>query len=134
MDKNFIKEWNNVKEISDTLNTHRSNIYRVCKGEQKSACGYIWMHKDDYINKKDNLKIFKPNRGLPKQLVQLTLKGEFINEWESMSQASRNTGVRLSGISDVCNGKRNKAGGYKWMYREDYDKYIANQSKKLINK
>jgi len=31
-------------------------------------------------------------------------------------------------ISNCCNNKCKKAGGFKWMYKEDYDEYIKQQN------
>ena len=33
-----------------------------------------------------------------------------------MKQASENTGIAGTCISNVCNGKQKTAGGYKWKY------------------
>lgn len=49
-----------------------------------------------------------------KRCYQYTLDGEFINEYPSVSEAKRITGI--SNIESVCTGKRNKAGGFYWSY------------------
>ena len=36
--------------------------------------------------------------------------------YESIKQASENTGIAGTCISNVCNGKQKTAGGYKWKY------------------
>ena len=51
---------------------------------------------------------------LSKKVIQLDLNYSVLNEFESMGQAERETGVPRSGISSCCNGKRKSAGGYKW--------------------
>ena len=51
-----------------------------------------------------------------KKVVQLDLNDNVLNEFESMKQAERETGVSVRRISDCCcNEKRKSAGGYKWM-------------------
>ena len=63
-------------------------------------------------------------------IVQLTLSGYIINEWNSISEASRVTSVNKSNIQKACNNgfysiSRNKwvnvtqAGGYKWRYKDE---------------
>lgn len=42
----FIKEWPSTKEIQRTLGIHHSNISKCCKGEHKTAGGYIWKFKE----------------------------------------------------------------------------------------
>ena len=51
-----------------------------------------------------------------KKVIQLDLNDNVLNEFESMKQAERETGVSVRRISDCCcNEKRKSAGGYKWM-------------------
>jgi hypothetical protein len=48
---------------------------------------------------------------------QYSLDGEFIKTWNSITDATKNLGLKSSyGIGAVCNNKRNKAGGYKWSF------------------
>ncbi len=50
-----------------------------------------------------------------KKVIQLDLNDNVLNEFESMKQAERETGVSVRRISDCCcNEKRKSAGGYKW--------------------
>ena len=53
-------------------------------------------------------------------VVQLTMDGKFIKEWESISTAVRMLGVRQSGVTACCVGRYGSSGGYKWKYIEDY--------------
>lgn len=48
------------------------------------------------------------------KIYQYDLQNNLINVFESMTEASQKTGVSISSISNVCNGKRRTAGGYKW--------------------
>ena len=51
---------------------------------------------------------------LSQKVIQLDLDDNVLNEFESMKQAERETGVFASHIGASCNGKRKSAGGYKW--------------------
>ena len=51
-----------------------------------------------------------------KAVTQMTLDGEIIAEYISVKDASRKTNIPSSTISLVCNGKQNKAGGFKWKF------------------
>ena len=66
--------------------------------------------------------------GQMRAVVQLSLNGEKINEYESVSDASRETGVILQNIHQAANGgfstqgkwKRvHTAGGYKWRWAKE---------------
>ena len=52
-----------------------------------------------------------------KIVIQFTLSGDFIKEWESVKSASE--ALNIKHISGVCRGERKSAGGYKWAYKEN---------------
>lgn len=53
-----------------------------------------------------------------KPVSQYTRDGEYVASYKSISEASRKTGVDISGISRVARGKRycHTAGGYVWKW------------------
>ena len=53
---------------------------------------------------------------LSKKILQFTKSSEFIKEWPSLSEASRQLKISLSHICSCCNGIRKYAGGYVWEY------------------
>lgn len=56
-------------------------------------------------------------------VVQLSLNGEFIKLWESYFDAKDFYKIaRANRIIDVCKGKTYSCVGYKWMFKEDYEK------------
>lgn len=42
----FIREWSSIKEITEQLGYSKGNICDCCKGNRKTAYGYIWKHKE----------------------------------------------------------------------------------------
>lgn len=71
---------------------------------------------------KDNLsKIAKANcwGGKKKKIIQLTKSGEFVREWDSITDAA-NFGFSISAIVEVCKNKpsRKTHKGYVWKYKE----------------
>ena len=54
-----------------------------------------------------------------KKILQFTKSGEFIREWPSAIEASRQLGIAQPHICYCCNRKRKSAGGYIWKYAED---------------
>lgn len=50
-----------------------------------------------------------------KAVKQYSLDGIFIKQFSSITEAAKNLGS-MTGISLCCNGKRNKAHGFKWSY------------------
>jgi len=60
-----------------------------------------------------------------KPVIQLNKDGTFVAEFESASDASRKTGINnVSNICKCCKGRKGykSAGGYKWVYKSEYDK------------
>lgn len=69
-------------------------------------------------------------------VVQMDLQGNFIAEYESMSQAEAKTGIHKIYISNCCDPLRGQktAGGYKWKYaerreKENEENELSEQSK-----
>lgn len=53
-----------------------------------------------------------------KSIIQLSKDGEYINEFETINQASRALNINASHIIEVAKGKRKSAGGYVWRYEK----------------
>lgn len=46
---------------------------------------------------------------------------EIIREWKSACEASKELGIGRKNINECCLGRGNSAGGFKWIYKSDYD-------------
>ncbi len=68
-----------------------------------------------FYGKKHNLDSFKTCK-VTLQIDMVTNK--IINRFKSSTEAERITGIRCY---RVCNGSRKSAGGFKWVYEEDYN-------------
>lgn len=55
---------------------------------------------------------------MPKAIIQHSLDGSPIREWESAAHAEVALKISSSNILKVCKGKRQEAGGYKWTYAD----------------
>ena len=51
-----------------------------------------------------------------KKIQQFTKSGEFIKEWPSMREASKQLKINCGNICSCCNEKLKSAGGYVWEY------------------
>ena len=58
-------------------------------------------------------------KALSKRVLQLSLTGDLIREWESTQECGRN-GFCQGAVSRCCNGKLPHYKGFLWMYAEDY--------------
>ena len=50
-------------------------------------------------------------------VIQYSKSGEFIAEYYSLKEASRQTGCNLGHICSCCRGERKSTGGYLWKYK-----------------
>ena len=58
-------------------------------------------------------------KALSKRVLQLSLTGDLIREWESTRECGRN-GFSQGNVSRCCNGKLPHYKGFLWMYYDDY--------------
>ena len=56
------------------------------------------------------------NEKTKKKVIQYDKNNKLIKVYESISEASRQTGIKIQGISYVCNKKRKTSGGYIWCF------------------
>lgn len=54
-------------------------------------------------------------------VVRLTKEGEFVSEYFGTREAERQTGIAQQNITACCKGRLKSAGGFKWMYKSDYE-------------
>lgn len=122
LDLEFIKEWDSFVLIHETVG-YSEGIKSCLRKVSKSSSGYRWVYAEEYYSGKyltfynsDNLQ----NKNYRK-IVQMDLDYNFIKQWDSISEASRDGFLRTS-ISRCLRGERNKYRGFRWMYLEDYKK------------
>lgn len=118
----FIPNPNNKPEV-DHVDTNRQNncIFNMRFCTRKENCNNPLSLKH-YSGRFGS----EHNRSIP--IIQLTLDGKFIKKWSCAAEVERELGINSSSITACCRGKRNKAGGYRWMYYSDYTKSFKKRS------
>lgn len=53
-----------------------------------------------------------------RSVIKQSKENEYIEEFYSMAEAERQTGIFKANIQKVCAGERNTAGGFKWKYKD----------------
>ena len=107
-----------------------SGIVSCLNNSQEYCYGFKW--KYEYINSYETFKMFNgkgfvsfgnniPDKDMSqkKKIIQFSLSGEFIKEYDSIIEAERAN--LITGIMHVLNGKHFHAGGYIWKYSEQVD-------------
>ena len=109
--EHFIPNPDNLPEINHIDEDKTNN--RVDNLEWKS-------HKDNCNHGTRNERIVKANTNgkRSKKVLQFTLDGDFIREWESISECGRN-GFNQRNIVSCCNGKLKSHKGFIWRYKKE---------------
>lgn len=111
---NKIKQYSSVVEASKITGIWKENIASAARGKVKTAGGYIWRYENSTIPiEKEHSYIIK------KRTIQYTLDLVEVNRFDSVVEASRETGVNKNSISLCANKKLKTAGGYIWRYENE---------------
>lgn len=109
------------KKISETLKKHPSMLGVKMSEESKKKMSETRKMKGIFAG---------GNNPASKPVVQLdkdTL--EFISEYECATYAAKQVGIKSGGNINLCCKNRNRTcGGYKWMYKTDYEKEVINKN------
>ncbi|SDS18052.1 group I intron endonuclease [Polaribacter sp. KT25b] len=105
----LVNKYSNLTDASATIGLNKQNLSKVCLSVNKASKGFYWTY--DYVER------FIPLEDKRKKKVhQYNIQGEFINEFESVSEASKQTRINKSCIAKVCRGERKSSGGYLWKF------------------
>lgn len=105
-----VNTYNSILEASIATGFKPSAI-RSAIYQQVGAGGYLWAKEGDPAPTPRVVKTY-----FQKNIIQMTLKGEYINTFSSAAEASRVTGANASAILKVCKGQRKSSGGFLWAY------------------
>jgi plasmid maintenance system antidote protein VapI len=107
---NLLNEYSSIVGASKETGIDKASISQTCRGRTNTAGGFQWKYKD----RKDSVSAVE--RKGKKTVVQYSLKGKRIREWESAAEAGRELNIERGSITAVCRGRRNMTGGYRWEY------------------
>ena len=116
----FIKRYESCKDAvkGDTTTTFKKvGIRGCCKGEGKTAYGYIWKFAD--INSPPvDLEIGEKDEGQYSNLpvIQSTIYGIYIKTFTNIFVAAKETGISAKRINYSCTGKYKTVADYIWRF------------------
>lgn len=120
-DNQFVEEFSDASEAARSVGKEVSSaIYKCCRGIIKQSDGYKWVFKEDYLNDNYDKTVYTRKRVKP--IIQLSEDGEYIKEWDGAYLVVEELGYSSGRISEACNGIRESAYGYKWVFKSDYNK------------
>ena len=120
--KNILEIWSSLAEAGEKTGLDRFKISDVCNGKRLTTGNRVFRFLNEEneiiipevkVNKVQNNRITKTS----KQVVKMNDNNEELQTYDSVALAAADNNCDASAISKVCNGKRNKCGGFKWKYQ-----------------
>lgn len=122
LEGNFLKSYISLSEAERDTGIPNSNISKAARNEGRRKAGdyqwtYIKFNKINAYKRTCNFK--KPPIHNSKTVLQYSLEGVFIAEFNSIKEAAEKTNTNYSSLGMACNGKRKTAGGFIWKFKEN---------------
>lgn len=138
LEGNFIKEWFlGYKKIGEELGVNGSGILDCLNGKCRKAYGFIWIRKGDYsdeeIKRMVEMQKSIRRRKNKSPILQFSSKGEFIKEWELRKDLFC-CFKSLSPITYCLNHRRHSAGGFIWIYKDEYTPELLKSKVEFLEK
>lgn len=98
-----------LSEAAQEIGVDRKTISKACLGDIKNCKGYYWSY---FLQENIDAPVDKRK----KKVFQFSLKGSYLNCFNSVSEAAKSTGINKSSIAKCCRGEYKYAGEYYWEY------------------
>ena len=108
--KLFVDVPEHLKHIP--INQLQIDHYNEIKSDNR-ACNLHWTTPKENANRGTRNERCAKAQGY--KIIQLTLDNQFVNEFYSLGQAQKETGIWKTNISNCLKGKYIQTGGYKWV-------------------
>ena len=106
----FLRKYESVNSVAESYGVGADIISKVVdqRGKKSYRGTYLFSSKE-----KANSFVFKKTiKTIP--IIQYTLNGEFVSEYNNQNEAFKMTQVSQASISNCINGKSQQAGGFLW--------------------
>jgi group I intron endonuclease len=125
--KEIINHWRSIADcVEQEPELNAKKVAAVCRGERLTTCERVfrWLDNekniiepvykgDNYKGKQGTTQIQSSSKKVAK--IDIETK-QIIQVYPTIALAARENNCDASGISKVCRGIRNKAGGFNWKY------------------
>ena len=118
----ILKLWNYQKNDELNIYPYDYSYGSDCVVWWKCENNHEWEQRINHIVKGigcPKCRNRKISNLLSKKVLQCSMDGKLIKEYDSLKVAEIETKIQGSNISKVCNGKTKQAGGYIWKYKKD---------------
>lgn len=119
LDGTFIAQYETYDDASEQTRIAKRIIQRNVCGEKKSGGGYVWRKESANTSYDQNTPLKYDGDSQKRSVCQYEYNGILVAEYESISEAARETGINIGGIRHALRGLQKQAEGYIWTYKED---------------
>ena len=115
----FISNPDNLPQVNHKDENKENNFVGTPENDYKDG-NLEWCtheYNSNYGTRNERTAKANTNGKKSKKVLQFTLTGDFIREWESTRECERK-GYNHTNIVSCCNGKQKKHKGYIWKYKE----------------
>lgn len=117
---NFVKEYESLTAASVETGIDLCIIIMACKGEYKTAGGYIWRYANEELTEEHlawcNILSSDSHK---KKASQYLRDGTYIYTYDSIEEAHLKTGINRNSIAMCCRGEGKTAGNYLWRFSDE---------------
>lgn len=122
LDGKWIRDWKSRLDACNELKIQSAHLNKCLKGTLPQAGGFVWTYNTGKKNISDDIekrkKIYVRGKDKQKPILQYTLAGKFIKEWESSVQAGKALGKKSgSGINQCCRNAVKTQYGFIWKFK-----------------
>ena len=104
----FIKVYENIKVLKKEFKCNKKDLERAIKNSDKFF-DYYWSYSRYDNILLENLEL---EQKTPRKIYQFTLEGDFIREWDSITECRK----QFPSVLQVCLGKRNHCHKFKFSF------------------
>lgn len=111
----YVKNFQSVSDAASELDVTVSTISSACSGKSIHCGGFLFRYEGDHVPCVENLKT---PRKRTRKVKQMNLLSEVICTYDTLSEASKLSGVGITNIYNACSPKytNRTAGGFIWEY------------------
>lgn len=115
LEGNLVRKWKSAIDIEKETGWYATSIIKVCKGKGKTYYGYVWRYNDEPFDK------FDYEQHIKRSVLQYDLLGNFIQKYESLTEASKIFNCEISCIGNCCRGLNVSSFDYLWFYEDEFN-------------
>lgn len=119
LDGEFVERYDSASEASKD-GFCQGSVLLSCRDPRSKTKGFIFMFEDEYKRKGGRRKEDWPVPNHAREVIQCDMDGNFIKKYRMIADAEKETGISHSTIVGCAKGKYQSAGGYIFVYPEDF--------------